>query len=168
MPFCRIFTLSLLSFGTAVLATLPAQAAPIKLQVFKSIDAQENNHTCPPTVTVTQQSQPYREGGYAIDGSAKLGWLAESFTLAASDAFSATWVAKLKPQYRTCKAAAGMFQEGSDRYQGHSYLRLRFVDGKVYLILDMTGMSDANGLTPAITRKAVQQGNPVWTWAGTD
>lgn len=167
MQFRRIFFPSLLSLSAA-LATLPAQAAPIKLQVFQSIDAQANNRTCPTTVTVMQQSQPYREGSYTIEGSAKLGWLADNFTLAASDAFSATWVAKLKPQYSKCKATAGMTQQGSDRYQGHSYLRLRFVEGKVYLVLDMTGMSDANGLTPAITRKGVQQGNPVWSWAGTD
>jgi hypothetical protein len=45
---------------------------------------------------------------------------------------------------------------------------MRFVDDKVYLILDMTGMSDANGLTPVILNKGVKNGNPFWTWGGTD
>jgi len=32
----------------------------------------------------------------------------------------------------------------------------------------MTGMYDANSLTPAILKKEVKDGNPLWTWAGTD
>jgi len=53
-------------------------------------------------------------------------------------------------------------------FEGHSYLRMRFVNDKVYLILDMTGLSDANGLMPVILNKGVKDGNPTWTWGGTD
>ncbi|MBD2021976.1 hypothetical protein H6F43_17495 [Leptolyngbya sp. FACHB-36] len=158
---------TLLGLGAAFVA-LPAMAAPVQLQVFKAISAQETRYRCPETVTVMQQSQPYREGGYTIDGSARLSWLAEKFAIAASDEFSVTWVGTLKSPYRQCKATAGMVKQADDEYGGPSYLRMRFAGGKVYLILDMTGMRDANRLTPAITRKAVQNGSPVWSWSGTD
>jgi hypothetical protein len=42
------------------------------------------------------------------------------------------------------------------------------VNENVYLILDMTGMSDANRLTAVILKKDVKNGNPIWTWGGTD
>jgi hypothetical protein len=53
-------------------------------------------------------------------------------------------------------------------YKDHSYLRLRILRGKVYFILDMTGVRDANGFTSAILNTKVVQGNPRWTWGGTD
>lgn len=53
-------------------------------------------------------------------------------------------------------------------YEKHSYLRLRFLDGKVYAVLDMTGLQDANQFTPVILFKGMKQGNPRWTWGGTD
>ena len=148
--------------GGFLTTSLAALADNIELQVFKSIDAQLVN--CPEKITVVEQGRPYREGGFTIDGSAKLSKIADKFTVAAKDAFSVTWVAKLKPPFTTCKGTAGVF--GKDR--GSSHIRSRLIDGKIYLILDMTGSSDANRLTPAIVRSGVKNGNPFWSWSGTD
>jgi hypothetical protein len=82
--------------------------------------------------------------------------------------FSVTWVANLKPAYRKCVAAGGIVKYGNETYDSHSYLRIRFNGGKVFLILDMTGKRDVNGFTPAITKKSVNKGNPTWSWSGTD
>ena len=79
-----------------------------------------------------------------------------------------TWVANLQVKYRRCKGTAGITKYNDEQFEGHSYLRMRFENGKVYLILDMTGMRDANGLTPVILNRSVKNGNPVWTWGGTD
>ena len=45
---------------------------------------------------------------------------------------------------------------------------MQFDKGKVYLILDMTGRYDANNLTPTIRNQGVKDGNPIWTWTGSD
>ncbi len=161
----------LVSVGVSVLSVLSAvsaSAANIEMRVSNAIDAQGSNIRCPEKVVVIETSRPYREASYAIDGSANLSAIVENFTIATTDDFSVTWVAKLKPQYRNCKATAGMAKVGGEAYQGHSYLRLRFVGGKAYLILDMTGMRDPNNLTTVILKKSVRNGNPVWTWGGTD
>jgi hypothetical protein len=150
-----------------------AQPAPkpyaIDLEVYPALErTMPPANSCPQSVTVSQQSQPYREGSYAVDGVANLKGLASNFTMATSDDFSVTWVGQLNPRYRQCKATARMVKSDGNAYKGHSYLRLRFNQGKLYLILDMTGVSDANNYTLAITRKAIQNGNPVWTWSGSD
>jgi len=143
--------------GGFLTTSLAALADNIELQVFKSIDAQLVN--CPEKFTVVEQGRPYREGSYTIDGSAKLSKIADKFTVATKDAFSVTWVAKLKPPFTTCKGTAGVFSKDG----GASHLRSRLIDGKVYLILDMTGTGDANRLTPAIIRSGVKDGNPFWS-----
>ncbi|PSB31902.1 hypothetical protein [Stenomitos frigidus] len=154
------------ALALTLLTTAPVKAAPIELEVFKALD----NPTlrCPEKVVVNEQAQPYREGGYTIDGSANLTQLTDRVTLAAVDDFSVTWVGTLKPVYRQCKATARMVKNGDEAYADHSYLRLRFTGGKVYLILDMTGMRDANAFTTVILRKGVRNGNPFWSWGGTD
>ncbi|MGV0026578.1 hypothetical protein [Phormidesmis priestleyi] len=162
---------AVLGVGMSVLSVLPtasASAANIEMRVSKAIESQDSSVRCPDKVIVTETSRPYREGGYTIDGSANLSAIVENFTIATTDDFSVTWVGKLKPQYSKCKATAGMAKVGGETYQGHSYLRLRFVGGKAYLILDMTGMNDANNLTTAILKKSVRNGNPIWSWGGTD
>ena len=157
-----------ISIAASLLSSFPAQAANLELQVFKAIDTQDPSVRCPAKVIITETPQPYREGSYAIDGRANLSAIANGFTIANSDDFSVTWMAKLKPQYRQCKAAARIVKSGNESFSGHSYLRMRFVGGNAYLILDMAGMSDANSLTPAILKQSVQRGNPVWSWGGTD
>ena len=51
---------------------------------------------------------------------------------------------------------------------GHSYLRLRFSEGRQQLILDMSGLRDPNGYTPTILRAAVRRGQPLWSWSGSN
>jgi hypothetical protein len=123
---------------------------------------------CPNKVVVTQIPQPYREGGYEIDGSVKLQAIATQIAVAQVDPFSVTWVGTLKPPFQNCKATAGITVVDGQPFQEHSYLRLRFLNGKVYFILDMTGLQDANNFTPVILKKDVFQGNPRWRWGGTD
>lgn len=168
-PFMRLLSSILgISIGVSLLSSPAAQAANLELQVFRAIDTQNPRVRCPAKVLVTETPQPYREGSYAIDGQANLSEIANGVTIAQSDNFSVTWVAKLKPQYRQCKATARIVKSGNEPFSGHSYLRMRFVEGNAYLILDMTGMSDANSLTSAILKQSVQRGNPVWSWGGTD
>ncbi len=161
---------SLLGIGivASLLSSLPAHAANLDLKVLRAIDTQDPNVRCPAKVVITETSQPYREGSYAIDGTANLSAIATGFTIASSDDFSVTWVGKLKPQYSRCKATARIVKSDNEDFSGHSYLRMRFVGGKAYLILDMTGMSDANNLTPAILKKSVRGDKPIWSWGGTD
>lgn len=139
-----------------------AAAEPMLLNVYpnNTLDSLTN---CPKTISLNQQGRPYTEGSYTNDGSANLGWLAGKFKIDHSDEFSVTWVGKLLPKYSGCQGTAGL----ADR-ERHSYLRMRFVKGNAYLILDMTGMYDANDLTPVIINQGVRNGNPVWSWAGTD
>jgi hypothetical protein len=151
----------LLSLGFIVplcLSSIPAQAEQLVLQVYPSSDAP--NAGCPKQVSVTEDSKPH-EGGFTVNGRAELNSLAGSFSIATRDAFSVTWVAKLKPQYSRCKATAGL----SDN---RSHLRMKLIDGRVFLILDMTGLRDANGFTSTILSQGVRNGNPVWQWGGTD
>ena len=172
--FSQIFKQVCLGVGGAAIAQLslfanPSFAAPdyVSLSVYP-VDSGATFPICPSEITLTQASRPYYEGGYTIDGSASLSWLAQAFTLEKSDEFSATWVAKLQNKYRNCHATARVTKVNGEIVERHSYLRMRFVNNNVYLILDMTGMNDANGLTPVILKKDVKDGNPVWTWGGTD
>jgi hypothetical protein len=123
---------------------------------------------CPEKVIAYQTARPYQEGSYTRDGMINLQAIASQISLVPSDPFSAVWVGTLKPEFRTCRATAGMSLVDGQAYENHSYLRLRFLDGKVYAILDMTGLKDANQFTPVILSKEMKQGNARWTWGGTD
>jgi hypothetical protein len=149
----------------SIFSAVPASAANVEMRV---LTANDTGAICPDKVTLTETPRPYREGGYTIDGSANLKAIAENMTIAATDDYSVTWVGKLKPKYSKCTATAGITRIGNEAYQGHSYLRLRFMNGKVYLILDMTGQADANDFTTVILQKSVRNGNPTWSWGGTD
>lgn len=142
------------------ITSIPVQAEPLVLQVGQSLDDYEAN--CPEQVTVNEESEPY-EGGFKVDGRAQLRAIASPFLIVDQDAFSVTWAASLKPQYSQCKATAGLGDE-----RGTSHLRMRFIEGQVFLILDMTGLRDANGFTTEILSQSVENGNPVWQWGGTD
>jgi hypothetical protein len=162
----QLISLGLVTTTLVVTCGVAVQAASVELGVFKSGDSPNSN--CPQQVMVTEETAPYYEGGYTINGQAKLSSFAESFEIASQDLFSVTWVANLKPAYRQCVAAGGIVKYDSEDYTSHSYLRIRFNDGKVFLILDMTGQQDANGFFPVITKKGVNGGNPTWSWSGTD
>jgi hypothetical protein len=172
--FSQTFKQVCLGIGGAAIAQLAlftnpsiAESSNLTLSVYPT-DSRGAFPICPNEVSLTQKPRPYAEGGYTIDGSAALGWLAREFRIEKSDEFSVTWVAKLQIKYHNCKATAKITKVDGELFVGHSYLRMRFVNDKVYLILDMTGMSDANRLTPVILKKGAKDGNPTWTWGGTD
>jgi hypothetical protein len=152
--------------GIALFPGLSANAAQVELSVYKSSNAPEAN--CPQKVIVTEQNAPYYEGGYTINGSAKFNSFAEPFTISTTDAFSVTWVANLKPAFRKCIAGGSIVKSGGEDKNSDSHLRIRFTGGKVFLILDMTGLKDANNFFPVIIKKGVTAGNATWSWAGTD
>lgn len=143
-----------------------ASAKDLTLKVFPVNDIRAG--LCPSEVTVMEKGRPYTEGSYTVDGMAKLDWLAGKFTIATTDRFSVTWQAKLQRKYQNCVAAAGFDYDAQERTQRHSYLRMQFDKGNVYLILDMTAMYDANRLTPVIIKQEVKDGNPIWAWSGSD
>lgn len=123
---------------------------------------------CPGSLSLEETPQPYREGSHSVDGRAAMDTVATGWRLTGRDAFSATWEATLLPAYRRCLASAGIVRFDDEPFREQSHLRLRFRDGRLQLILDMTGRRDPNGYTPAIQRAAVSQGQPVWSWSGSD
>jgi hypothetical protein len=157
----------------ALLAALPpcwpqaGRAGTLLLQVAP-LHSRTPTGPCPGTVGLEESPQPYREGSYGVDGRAGLETVATGWRLTGRDAFSATWQATLLPAYRRCLAAAGIVRFDNEPFREPSHLRLRFRNGTVELILDMTGRRDPNGYTPAILRATVSQGQPVWTWSGSD
>ena len=156
-----------LAIAQASTLCLPSYANPLTLKVYP-VSSTAVPPACPTEIILNEQTRPYYEGGYTIDGNAKLDWLAGKFKVMASDEFSVTWSAKLQRKYQNCRATAGIAIADDQAFKRHSYLRMRFIKGNVYLILDMTGMYDANRFTPVILKKEVKDGNPIWTWAGTD
>jgi hypothetical protein len=153
----------LLSLGVAIpmcFLSIPAQAEQLRLEVYPSSDAP--NSACPEQVAITEESKAH-SGGFTVSGLADLKSFAGPFSVVSKDAFSVTWAAKLKPQYTRCKATAGLNDN-----RCLSYLRMRFIDGKVLVILDMTGLRDVNRFTPTILSQGIKNGNPVWQWGGTD
>ncbi len=156
-----------ISLAIAQAAIFPSYADMLTLKV-RPVNSVAIQPACPAEIILNEKSRPYYEGGYTTDGSAKLDWLAGKFKVVASDEFSVTWSAKLQRKYQNCRATAGIAIAGDEAFKGHSYLRMRFSKGNVYLILDMTGMYDANRFTPVILKKEVKDGDPIWTWAGTD
>jgi hypothetical protein len=151
----------------AALWPTASQAGAIELKVAPLISRTPSG-PCPQTLTLVETHQPYREGSYGVNGRAPLETIATGWRLDSRDAFSATWLASLRPAWRQCQASAGVVRFEGNPEKGHSYLRLRFYGGQVRLILDMTGMRDPNTYTPAILSAGVSQGVPVWSWGGTD
>jgi hypothetical protein len=164
----RIWTLVLATLSSGVLsfASGAAIASTIEMRPYLADNPQQIR--CPDKVMAYQTPEPYREGGYSTNGTVKLQAIATQIAIAQVDPYSVTWVGALKAPYQKCKATAGMAVVDGKPYTEHSYLRLRFLNGKVYFILDMTGLRDANSFTSVILKKEIQRGNPRWTWGGTD
>jgi len=157
--------IGLLGFSSSMRSS-GAAAETFELKPRPLIDAQQQVR-CPEKVLAYQTAKPYQEGSFAWDGMVALGAIATQVSLFKVDPFSVTWVGTLKSPFQNCRATAGIFKvDGQPSEQ--SYLRMQFLKGKVYFILDMTGLSDANSLTTAILRHDVVQGNPRWGWGGTD
>lgn len=142
-----------------------ARAETIELKVFP---VNGPDQSCPEQVIAYQTRQPYQEGGYATDGMVNLSAIATNITLSPEQPYSATWVGTLKPQYLNCKGTAGMIKIDGKDHLGPAYIRLQMVKGKAKVILDMTGLQDVNGFTTQIIKRSIRQGNPRWTWGGTD
>jgi len=167
MPKARAFaTLAALS---ALLALWPqaGRAVALDLKVAPLLSRTPSG-PCPQTIALIETFQPYREGSYGVNGRAALGPVATGWRLAGRDPFSATWVGTLRSPYQRCTASAGIVRSDNAPYKEHSYLRLRFSGGQAQLILDMTGLRDPNGYTPAILSAGLSQGQPVWSWGGSD
>lgn len=151
----------------ALAGALTARADVLVFQVAPLLSRSPGG-ACPTSLSLEQTRQPYREGSYAIDGRADLAGIASGWRLASRDPFSATWEASLLPAFRGCRAAAGIVRVNNEPSADHPYLRMRFSEGRLQLILDMTGLRDPNGYTTTLLRAAVRQGQPVWTWGGSD
>lgn len=169
------FGLGLLSaslVGPGISAAIAQEEVPepvsLKLLVYPSLDAPDGafDGGCPKDVTVISRSSPYREGGYDAFGTAQLFKIAGPARFEASDRFSVTWRAPLKPQYRSCIATAGLVDD--DDAPNQSFMWMRFDNGYAYFILDMSGYSDVNGYTLNILYQNIEEGNPTWRWGGTD
>jgi hypothetical protein len=156
------------SVSVSLLSLMSFSALASTIEMRPRLAGDPTKIRCPDKVIVTQTPQPYREGGYEIDGTAKLQAIATQIAITQVDPFSVTWVGTLKPPFQTCKATAGMTIVDGQPFKEHSYLRLRFLNGKVFFILDMTGIGDANDFTPVVLKKDIFQGNPRWRWGGTD
>lgn len=163
----NVFWSLLWSLPLSLLSSLGAFAATINLSVLP-LSSSRAAQRCPEKLIAYQTPQPYREGGYATDGMIQLSEIATDITVSQSDIFSTTWTGKLKPEYQNCQASGGMISIDGAAYRGHSYLRVQMIDGQIKVILDMTGMTDANGSTTVVTYRGVRDGNPRWTWGGTD
>ena len=152
--------LSLLAnLGAAALATT------IELNVLP-LNGPESN--CPEKLNAYETARPRSPGGYATDGMIQLAAIATDISATQKDDFSATWTGTLKPEYSNCKASAGMSVIDGEAHQGHSYLRVQLVGGRATVILDMTGMRDANNFTAILLEQTLRDGNPRWAWGGTD
>ena len=158
--------IKILPFGVILAIATPVMARTIELKLFP-VNGPFTG--CPSSVIAYETPQPYREGSYATDGMLQLRSIATDVSLFKVDPFTVTWVGTLKPQFRNCQATASMWVVDGQAHKGKfSYVRLQLLDGKAYAILDMTGMPDANNFTTVITYKGIRDGNPRWTWGGTD
>jgi hypothetical protein len=159
---------AIVSLGIWSLLGNGAMARTFEFKVRPLLTSSSNASPCPDRVIAYETPKPYQEGGYSTDGMVNLSAIATNISLSKSDPFSATWVGTLKEGFKNCRAAAGIANVDSAPYPHHSYMRLQFLEGKVYFILDMTGLQDANGYTTQILEKTMRAANPRWNWGGTD
>ncbi|MEO0706048.1 MAG: hypothetical protein AAF050_10335 [Cyanobacteria bacterium J06649_5] len=154
LPFSLLFNLG----AAAVASTIELNVLPFNGPAV----------TCPEKLTAYETARPRSPGGYATDGMIQLSAIATDISTTKLDDFSAIWTGTLNAEYANCKASAGMTTLDGDAYQGHSYLRVQLADGKATVILDMTGMKDANDFTATLLEQTLRDGNPRWAWGGTD
>ncbi|MGB3786910.1 MAG: hypothetical protein WA949_02795 [Phormidesmis sp.] len=157
-------SLSFLSgLGASALAkTVDLEVLPLTTQ------SNPQGSDCPATLRAYETPDPYRAGGFSTQGMIQLSAIATDINVSQTDSFSTAWVGTLKPQYQNCTASAGMFMVDGERYPGQSYIRVQLIDGKAKVILDMTGIADANRLTSVVLTHTLRDGDPRWTWGGTD
>lgn len=117
----------------------------------------QNKQSCPDKIRIVETPQPYREGSFATDGYANLNSIASNVTVAKSYKSSVTWVGTLKPKYAKCSGSTN-----SNKF------KTRFAKGKIYLTLNVGDQLDPNKQALQVVKKGVNNGNPKWTWAGSD
>lgn len=117
----------------------------------------QNKQSCPDKIRIVDTPQPYREGSFATDGYANLNSIASNVTVAKSYKSSVTWVGKLKPKYAKC---SGSTDKGE--------FKTSFSKGKIYFTLNVGNQLDPNKQALQVIKKGVNNGNPTWTWAGSD
>lgn len=142
-----------------------AFALTLNLNVLPTLNSEGQ---CPEQLIAYETPRPQVEGGYSRDGMIPLSNIATNVEVAASDSFSTTWVGTLKPEYRDCQGTAIINSIDDATYSGQSYLQIQLANGKVRVVLDMTGIPDANGFTSTLLFGGLRDGNPVWTWGGSD
>ncbi len=157
------------AMGTVPLSILGNLGAAFGMTLeLKLLPTLESTGQCPEQLIAYETLRPYSEGGYARDGMIQLRDIATDVQLSGSDAFSTTWVAALKPQYVDCQGSAIINSMDGEAYGEQSYLRVQLADGQATVVLDMTGIPDANGFTSTLLSGEVSDGNPRWAWGGTD
>jgi hypothetical protein len=118
----------------------------------------QQKQSCPNTVRIIETPQPWQDGGFATDGYAtNLNSIVSNLTVGASNESKVTWVGKLKPKYVKCSGSAS-----SEKF------KIRFVKGNAYFTLNLAGKRDPNNLSLVVGEKGVKNGNPTWTWGGSD
>ncbi|MGB7084670.1 MAG: hypothetical protein WBD47_03890 [Phormidesmis sp.] len=152
-----------LSLLSSLGAAAFAKKADLKVLPINGLAAE-----CPENLLAYETPRPFSEGGFATDGMMQLSAIATNISVSQVDNFSVTWTGTLRPAYANCQASAGITLLDEEDYQGHSYIRAQLIDGQVKAILDMTGIPDANGFTTVIIYQGMRDGNPRWTWGGTD
>lgn len=151
------------SFSSAAFAiTIELNVLPLNGPAPSELDG------CPEKLIAYETIRPRTPGGSARDGMIQLAAIATDITATQRDDFSATWVGTLKPEFQNCKASAGMTLLDGENYGGHSYIRVQLADGQAKVVLDMTGMPDANSFTSTLLDQTMRNGNPRWAWGGTD
>ena len=149
----------LTSLGSTALATT------IELDVLPTLTSEG---TCPEQLIAHETPRPYVEGSYSRDGMIKLRDIATNVRLVANDTFSTTWVATLKPSFSDCEASAIINRIDDVPFNSHSYLQVQLAEGEVTAVIDMTGLPDVNGFTSTLMFGGLREGNPRWTWGGSD
>jgi hypothetical protein len=145
----------------AIAIPQPAQAEQVELSVLR------NAGKCPQKVIVTETVQ-VQPGSYIYNGRANFSAFAKPFRISSSNEHSVTWSARLKSSFSSCVATGKVVKEGNETKNLHNHLRIRFTQGRVFLILDMTGNRDINGLPTRVIKKSIVGGNPRWSWGGSD
>lgn len=156
-------------------ATLAATLAPAvaestdtihKFKFFPALFADDLEMKCPPNLSARETPAPYQEGSYQWYGSADFRSFAGPFKLLRQDPFTVVWQADLKAPYANCQGTAAQLAE--DGQVSNPYLRMRFLKGKVELVLDMTGHPDVNDYTGSIIYAKLKDGMPIWSVGGSD
>ena len=148
--------------------TAIAQAENFEMTTYPAIAEAFDEPLCPEKVTGSEKGRPYTEGSYTNDGTVNLTAIATDIEFESSRRFSVTWKGKLKPQYQKCIGSSKITAVGNEFFDRHSHLKVQYDQGQVFFTVDMTGISDANGFTTILTEQNIVNGNPTWSWSGSD